>query len=164
MRMTLARREDAPIIADMSRRLIEQGLPWSWDERRVVQCIANRDCIVLTAREQRRVIGFAIMHFYDDHAHLSLLAVQPGCRRRGVGRELVSWLESSARVAGTFMIHLELRLGNRHAYAFYRKLGYSETGVRKAYYAGREDAIRMTRDLTTASARPSGGTWQSDAG
>jgi ribosomal protein S18 acetylase RimI-like enzyme len=157
MRMSLARREDAPVIADMSRRLIEQGLPWSWDERRVEQCIANRECIVLTAREHRRLVGFAIMQFYDSHAHLALLAVQPGCRRRGVGRELVAWLEGSARVAGTFVINLELRLGNRPAYAFYRRLGYHETGLRKAYYAGREDAIRMSRDLAVLSAQPGHG-------
>lgn len=152
MRMSLAKREDAAIIAGMSRQWIEHGLPPSWDERRIASCIANRECVVLTAREQRRVAGFAIMFFYDEHAHLSLLAVHAGHRRRGVGRALVEWLESSARVAGTFVVRLELRDGNDGAYRFYRRLGYSETGRRKAYYSGREDAICMARDLAVAPA------------
>ncbi len=135
----------------MSRHLIEHGLPWSWTEQRVVRCVRNRDCVVLAARDRRRLAGFAIMDFYDVHAHLSLLAVQPGYRRQGVGRQLVQWLEASARTAGTFTVQLELRASNDGARAFYERLGYRESGVRRAYYAGREDALRMTRDLTLSA-------------
>ena len=147
IRLSLAKRKDAPAIANMARTLIEHGLPWSWNERRITRCLANPDCVVITAQDGRRLVGFAIMEFLDDRAHLSLLAVRPGCQRRGVGRSLLEWLHSSARIAGTFLVHLEVRAGNEPALAFYRRLGFHEAGARRGYYAGREDAVRMACDL-----------------
>lgn len=146
--------DDAAAIAAMSRQLIEYGLAWSWNEERVERCMRNRDCVVLAARDRRRVIGFAIMEFYAIHAHLNLLAVQPGYQRQGVGRQLLEWLEASARTAGIFKVNLEVRAGNDGARSFYEKLGYRPAGRRLAYYDGREDAVRMTHDLTVASASP----------
>ncbi len=152
VRITLASREDAAAIADMSRRLVEAGLPWTWNEPRVRHYVEHPECTVLTARDRRRLAGFAIMEFYDVHAHLSLLAVQPGYRKQGVGRRLLEWLEATARTAGIFTVNLELRASNDGALAFYRKLGYREAGMRRAYYAGREDALKMSRDLTVRPA------------
>jgi ribosomal-protein-alanine N-acetyltransferase len=143
--------DDAPAVAAMSRQLIEYGLAWSWNEDRVERCLRNRDCVVLAARDRRRVIGFAIMEFYAIHAHLNLLAVQPGYQRQGIGKQLLEWLEASARTAGIFKVHLELRANNDGARAFYEKLGFSEVGRKAAYYDGREDAVRMTHDLAVTS-------------
>jgi len=134
----------------MSRQLIENGLPWSWNEQRISYCVKNRDCVVLAARDRRRLIGFAIMEFYDVHSHLSLLAIQPGYQKQGIGRQLLEWLEASARTAGIFAVQLELRATNDSARLFYEKLGYREVGRKPAYYDGREDALRMTHDLTVA--------------
>jgi ribosomal-protein-alanine acetyltransferase len=106
---------------------------------------------VLTARDGRRIAGFAIMEFHDDSAHLSLLAVQPGYRRRGVGRKMLDWLEASARTAGIFTVRLEVRAGNDAAIKFYERSGYREVGRRRAYYADTEDARCMARDLTVVS-------------
>jgi [ribosomal protein S18]-alanine N-acetyltransferase len=143
--------DEAAAVAAMSRHLIEHGLAWSWNEERVERCLRNRDCVVLAARDRRRVIGFAIMEFYAIHAHLNLLAVQPDHQRQGVGKQLLEWLEASARTAGIFKVHLELRANNDGARAFYEKLGYRQVGRKAAYYDGREDAVRMTHDLAVTS-------------
>ena len=148
MEITLARPADARRIAIMSREFVEGGLPvWSWDESRVARHLRNRDSLVLIARVETRIVGFAIMHFNESSAHLNLLAVEPFHRRQGIGRRLVEWLESSARVAGTFVVSLEVRATNRAARAFYRKLGYQELVCLPRYYSGREAAVRMSRDL-----------------
>lgn len=154
IRLGLAQADDALSIAAMSRQLIEHGLAWSWDEDRVEKCLRNRDCAVLAARDRRRLVGFAIMEFYSIHAHLSLLAVKPGYQRLGIGRQLIEWLEASARTAGIFTVNLELRAMNDGARSFYEKLGYREVGRKAAYYDGREDALRMTHDLTVTAASP----------
>jgi ribosomal-protein-alanine N-acetyltransferase len=143
--------DEAAAVAAMSRQLIEHGLAWSWNDERVERCLRNRDCVVLAARDRRRVVGFAIMEFYAIHAHLNLLAVQPGFQRQGVGKQLLEWLEASARTAGIFKVHLELRATNDGARAFYEKLGYRQVGRKAAYYDGREDAVRMTHDLAVTS-------------
>jgi [ribosomal protein S18]-alanine N-acetyltransferase len=154
IRIGLAKADEIPTIAGMSRQLIENGLPWSWNEERVAHCLRNRDCIVLAARDRRRLVGFAIMEFYDEHAHLSLFAVQTGYQRQGIGRQLVDWLEASARTAGIFVVQLEVRASNHGARIFYERLGYREAGIKPAYYGGREDALRMTHDLAVAPLSP----------
>lgn len=143
-----ARALDAVPIALMSRRLVEAGLPsWSWNARRVSRHIHDPESVVLAARRGEQVVGFAIMGFGDEAAHLNLLAVEPSCRRGGLGSRMVRWLEASAQVAGTFDISLEVRAGNAGARSFYRRLGYREADWLPGYYERIEDAVRMTRDL-----------------
>ncbi|HEX5419276.1 MAG TPA: GNAT family N-acetyltransferase, partial [Gammaproteobacteria bacterium] len=137
-------------IAEMSRCLIEHGLPPSWGEHRVLRYIADPESVVLVARDRRRLVGFGIMEYHDVDAHLNLLAVRPGYRRRGIAAQLIEWLESTARTAGTFLIRLELRATNDAARRLYIKLGYSEVGRRPGYYSGQEDALCMARDLSAA--------------
>lgn len=136
----------------MSRKLVEYDLPWTWTQSRVRYHMRDRECAVIVARSGRTAVGFAIMQFYDEHAHLNLLAVHPGYQSLGVGRMLVEWLEESARTAGIFLVRLELRAVNEGALNFYERLGYEQTGVSPQYYDGREDAVRMTHDLSLVSA------------
>jgi len=145
--LKLARLADAPRIALMSRELVEIGLSWSWTAGRVADHIRGCDSDVLTAWAGGQLIGFAIMQFFAEHAHLNLLAVDPVYRRSGVGRQLVEWLEETARVGGMFLVNLEVRAGNGSARVFYRKLGYRETRSIPGYYSGREAAVCMTHDL-----------------
>jgi ribosomal protein S18 acetylase RimI-like enzyme len=59
----------------------------------------------------------------------------------------MNWLHESARVAGTFVLGLELRAGNLTARRFYASLGYAPSGEIRGYYQGIEDALRMSCDL-----------------
>jgi ribosomal protein S18 acetylase RimI-like enzyme len=99
----------------------------------------------------QQLVGFAIMQFFDEHAHLNLLAVEPAYRRFGIGRQLIEWLEETARVGGIFLVNLEVRAGNTGAQAFYRTLGYREAKYISGYYSGCEAAVRMTHDLRRRS-------------
>jgi ribosomal protein S18 acetylase RimI-like enzyme len=145
--LALARSADARRITAMSRELIEMGLQPSWPEARVTAHIRDRASIVLVARTSWEIAGFAIMQFGDERAHLNLLAVAPRHQRRGVARQLMTWLEESALTAGTFVISLELRASNASGRAFYTALGYREVGRVAAYYGRIEDAICMARDV-----------------
>ncbi len=143
----LARPADAVCMSEMSRRLIEAGLSPSWPPERILRHMRHADSSVIVVRGRAQLQGFAIMQFGESTAHLNLLAVQAGERRRGLGRALLSWLEDSALVAGTFLIQLELRATNHEARAFYNALGYQETGRVSGYYQQLEDAIQMAHDL-----------------
>ena len=145
--LKLARLADARQIARMSRDLVEAGLPWSWTPERVATHIRSPDSNVLTAWAGGQLAGFALMQYLADYAHLNLLAVAPACRRMGIGRQLVEWLEETARVGGLVCVNLEVRAGNETARAFYRELGYRETGSITGYYGGREAAVCLTHDL-----------------
>jgi ribosomal protein S18 acetylase RimI-like enzyme len=143
----LARPADAREIAEMSRDLIEQGLTWSWTPARVQHFIVGPESSVVVARRERHIAAFAIMHFGDEVAHLNLLAVAPEHRRQGLGRQLMSWLTTTAIEAGVFRINLELRTNNEAARTFYENLGFDQLGIVQGYYQGREPAMRMSRRL-----------------
>ncbi len=151
-RIRLATLADASRVAEMSRDLIEHGLGWNWTARRVAESIADADTNVILALEQGARIGFGIMKYRADDAHLLLLAVTPRYARRGFGCGLVEWLELSARSAGTARIHLEARQSNSAGIAFYRRLGYRESKVVAGYYRGVEASVRMVKDLRVAEA------------
>jgi ribosomal-protein-alanine N-acetyltransferase len=154
----LAAEPDALGIARMSRDLIETGLGWSWTATRVLRSIRDSETLVLVAREARRIIGFAIMDFGDEAAHLALLAVDPSHRRHGIGRDLFEWLRQSALTAGIAVIKLELRANNVEAQHFYRSLGFEEIGWTVGYYRRRETALRMAlrlREPADGGTRPS---------
>lgn len=138
---------DALTIARMSRDQIERGLGWSWTPLRVQRSIADARTNVAVAEALGAVVGFGIMKYDDDEAHLLLLAVRPECLRRGIGAALVGWLEATARTAGIGQSYLEARASNTGALAFYRRLGYEEIQSVPGYYRGIEASRRMAKDL-----------------
>jgi [ribosomal protein S18]-alanine N-acetyltransferase len=145
--LRLARETDALQIAQLSRDQIERGLGWSWTTQRVLRSIFDAETNVVVALEAGKLSGFAIMKYHDDEAHLLLLAVRPGARRKGAGTALLKWLEQAALTAGVGQVWLEARFGNAAARAFYRQLGYREIQVLPGYYQGREACVRIARDL-----------------
>ncbi|MEJ2508447.1 MAG: GNAT family N-acetyltransferase [Gammaproteobacteria bacterium] len=149
----LARLSDAQTIAAMSRDYIESGLGWSWGPNRVTRSIRCPDTVVLVARARRLLAGFAVMYFGMEEARLNLLAVHPGLRQLGIGRRLIEWLERSALTAGISTVYLEVRVTNRNAQAFYRRLGYRKVQLVPGYYSGVEAAVRMGRDLWASTTR-----------
>ncbi len=143
---------DAPTIASMSRDLIETGLGWTYQPPRVAKLIRDPDCVALLTREGARTVGFALMGFGEERAHLVLLAVRPTHQRRGIARRMLTWLFETATVAGMASIHVELRVDNTSAFIMYQALGFTETLRVPRYYAGRETAVRMLRVLRAPTA------------
>ena len=147
MELGFATDRDAPHLALLARDLIEAGLGWGYRPDRIAALIRDTAPPTLVARGRARLLGFAVMRFGDERAHLVLLAVQRAHQRRGIGRRMIEWLLQSALVAGMSSVHVELRAGNAAAYGFYRALGFAETFRVPGYYRGRETALRMIRML-----------------
>ena len=148
--LRLASPADASGIAALSRDRIEHGLGWRWTAPRVLRSIVDAGTNVVVAHEAARRLGFGIMKYHDDEAHLLLLAVHVDAGRRGIGSALLRWLEQSARVAGVGQVYLEARLANGAARAFYAKHGYREIQTLPGYYQGREACVRLAKDLWLA--------------
>jgi [ribosomal protein S18]-alanine N-acetyltransferase len=143
----LAKRADAHAIALVSRDEIEQGLRWAWTPARVQRAIADRETNVVVARDGAAVIGFALMKYRADDAHLLLLAVVPGRRRKGVATALLAWLEQTLQVAGIGTVQVEVRASNRAAQAFYARFGYEQVNATERYYQGVETAVHLVKEL-----------------
>ena len=103
------------------------------------------------ARQGGRVVGFSLVLFAPDIAHLLLIAVSPDAQRKGVGYALLRHCEQETLRRDLPALMLEVRPSNEQAVAFYRNRGFVHTGTRKGYYptgkGEREDAWVMERSL-----------------
>jgi ribosomal-protein-alanine N-acetyltransferase len=145
--ISLAVPSDASAIAQLSRDAIEHGLSWRWTARRVARSIRDSETNVVVARRGNHFLGFAILKYEDDEAHLLLMAVAPSHRRKGVASAMLGWLEATVQAGGWATIELEARSRNDEAIAFYRHHGFDEAGLYPGYYEGVEDARRMVKGM-----------------
>jgi [ribosomal protein S18]-alanine N-acetyltransferase len=136
-------------IAEMSRQYIEYGLGWSWTASRVLKAIQDDSTNVAVIHGGGAIVGFGIMRYGEQKAHLILLCVGPAHRGRGYGAMLLSWLEKCAVTAGLEQVQLEARADNLAAIGFYSELGYHQTGTVPGYYCGVIDAVRLAKRLAS---------------
>jgi ribosomal-protein-alanine N-acetyltransferase len=87
------------------------------------------------AEGPRGAAGFSLARCVADEAELLLIAVDPASQRCGVGHSLLDDFIETARDAGAFKLHLEVRDGNP-AVAMYRAAGFAPAGRRRNYYHG----------------------------
>jgi ribosomal-protein-alanine N-acetyltransferase len=91
------------------------------------------------------LLGYAGYWLMYDEAHVSIIAVAPEHRRRGLGELLFLTLLHHAIEQGAVLATLEVRPSNEGAQALYRKYQFEIVGHRKRYYQdNHEDAHIMT--------------------
>jgi ribosomal-protein-alanine N-acetyltransferase len=93
------------------------------------------------------VVGFAGLRVILGEAHLVSIATRDEYRGQGIGeRLLISAIELATKLNAS-TITLEARVSNEVAQALYRKYGFREVGIRRAYYSDDgEDAVLMSAD------------------
>jgi ribosomal-protein-alanine N-acetyltransferase len=108
----------------------------------------TRSSVEDSSRNQNDIIvGFVGLWYMASEVHIINLAVHPDYRHKGVGELLlIHAIELSVNLKA-ILITLEVRVSNLPAQALYSKYGFSERGIRHAYYLdNREDAVIMTLD------------------
>lgn len=104
----------------------------------------RRISLVASGPERGCVEGFAVASLLPPQAELESIAVAAESQRKGLARILFKALVDELRTTGVIEITLEVRASNRAAVAFYRSAGFSQSGLRRAYYADPiEDAVLM---------------------
>ena len=97
------------------------------------------------------LVGYAIVSYILDEAHLLNICISPKYEGLGFGRILLRRLISKALEKRSLCFFLEVRSSNARAINLYFSEGFNEVGVRPNYYPskkGREDAVLMTLDLS----------------
>jgi GNAT superfamily N-acetyltransferase len=98
----------------------------------------SRADLLLVAETGGRVVALASLHvsmaleYEGDAGKLSAIVVDESARGRGIGRILVDAVEREARRRGCVLLFLTTNERRRDAHAFYRALGFEETGRRFA--------------------------------
>ena len=94
--------------------------------------------------------GYTVVAIAAGEAHLLNLSVARPWQRRGIGREMLSFVLRLARESGAARILLEVRPSNSAARSLYAAAGFAEIATRRGYYPadkGREDAIVLELEL-----------------
>jgi ribosomal protein S18 acetylase RimI-like enzyme len=136
-----ARPEDAKALA---RLLGQLGYPTSPEAlgRRLQRLGASAADRLVVAELEGKVVGLASVNVslaleYDDPAaKLGAIAVDESYRRRGIGEALVDAIEEEASRRGCCLIFLTSAERREDAHAFYRRLGFEETGRRFTKWLG----------------------------
>ena len=132
-----------PRIAELEKRCF--SLPWTEEQLRGQLRDAQHEFLAALDPDGN-LLGYVGMLFVLDEGYISNVAVEPDCRREGVGDALIGALLARCVEHGLSFVTLEVREGNLPARALYEKHGFETVGRRKAYYdRPKEDAILMTK-------------------
>jgi len=117
--------------------------PWQAD---TFESLIDRDGVelIVMADELDGVIGYAVLWCILDQGELANLAVSPARRGVGLGSHLLRHVVGVARRRRVEKLFLEVRASNAGAIGLYTRFGFSDVGLRRAYYDNpREDARVM---------------------
>ena len=98
--------------------------PWNPPERDIELCRQSGHGTLFVAEAAERIVG-TIMVGHDGHrGWVYYVAVDPGRRRDGLGRTLMTHAEAFLAAQGVPKIMLLIRETNSAVAAFYQRLGY----------------------------------------
>lgn len=138
------REEDVSQIA----RLETETFSDAWSEASIRSTLAQRQTILLTAFEDKKLIGYLMLYYVLEEGEIARIAVAPECRRQGVGGRLLLEMKDLCVDNGISKILLEVRKSNTSARAFYEEHGFTEDGIRKGFYSTpQEDAVLMSCEI-----------------
>jgi GNAT superfamily N-acetyltransferase len=162
--MTIAIREANPRdAAALVPLFVELGHPSTEEQIRtrlpLVQRAGDR---VLVAGRGDALVGFAVVHVTPAlHratwvGRITAIAVSPDAQGTGVGRLLVEAAEEIVAAAGARRIEVTSGMRRTGAHEFYRRLGYSDSGIRfaKEFTAPPETPESQADGVRTPSAAP----------
>jgi ribosomal-protein-alanine acetyltransferase len=90
------------------------------------------------------VLGFGITTLIPPQAEIETIAVGAEFQRQGIARKLFDQIASDLKRMQITEVMLEVRASNHSAQAFYRALGFGQSGHRIRYYADpEEDALLL---------------------
>jgi [ribosomal protein S18]-alanine N-acetyltransferase len=134
--------DDILIVENLSFKI-----PWS-RQSLSDEILRNEFAYYICACCGDQLIGYAGMWHVCDEGHITNIAVHPEFRGNGAGSMLMEGLISAANELSIGALTLEVRRSNESAIALYKKYGFENDGLRKAYYSdNNEDAIIMWKRL-----------------
>lgn len=119
-----------------------------WDQAAMTSLLATPGTFALIAEEGA---GFVMLRVAAGESEVLTLAVLPAARRRGIATTLLSAAAQRAQKMGATELFLEVDETNLPAIALYKRLGFTQIGLRPHYYQGsdgeRHDAVVLRVEI-----------------
>ena len=90
--------------------------------------------IVHVALFELQFVGYVVFYREGDHLHLESVAVLPEQTGKGIGKELLGYVERTARLDGLKAVELYTNEAMVENLAMYSKMGYRE--IQRKHHAG----------------------------
>jgi ribosomal-protein-alanine N-acetyltransferase len=121
----------------------------NWSRESYLKLSEDDGLRALVIEADGALTGFLVARCVAGQAEILNLAISGKHRRKGEGTALIAAAIEGFRRRGATTVHLEVRESNTGAIAFYEKLGFAKTGLRKGYYRDPDEpAVTMIRKLT----------------
>ncbi|NLL01121.1 MAG: ribosomal protein S18-alanine N-acetyltransferase [Clostridiales bacterium] len=118
-----------------------------WSKSSFLNSISEPNNHYLVAIIEGRIVGYCGYWGIAGEGYIYNVAVKPSHRRHGIGFRMLEELITQAKARGISSLTLEVRKSNMSAIILYKKLGFTEAGIRKEFYTNPiEDAIIMWRE------------------
>jgi [ribosomal protein S18]-alanine N-acetyltransferase len=117
----------------------------------------SAEVLVSSSQAPQELLGYFVAMPGVDELHLLNITIAPAWQRLGHGTALLDAVRVLAQRQGLSSLWLEVRHGNQRAQALYRRYGFAEVGLRRAYYpapGGREDAVVMKLNMCAQFTQP----------
>ena len=138
------RKEDIAEVAELEKEIFSDA----WSEAALEESLLQKQTLLLTAFDDKKLIGYLILYYVLEEGEIARIAVAPEYRRQGVGARMLLEMENLCEDKGISKILLDVRESNQTAYSFYEDYGFVQDGIRKNYYTNpTEDAILMSREI-----------------
>ena len=128
-------------------RIEKLSFPDPWTPSQLLFEIVHEYSRGIVAEICGKVAGYIFGMVVGDEGHIGNIAVDPGFRRRGIGKKLLQLMLEDMEQSGVKMVFLEVRKSNEAARKLYLSAGFVEVGLRRRYYRNGEDAIVMMKEL-----------------
>ena len=92
---------------------------------------------------ENMILGFVIIKSSANQWELMQVVIDKEYQQQGLATCLLQFVIKEARIKKIEKIQLEVRVSNKSAIRLYHKAGFREVGIRKKYYADKEDALLM---------------------
>jgi GNAT superfamily N-acetyltransferase len=129
-----ATQDDAPLLADINRQLIEDewdggGMSMERLEARMRRWLADGDYTAVLFREEGATVAYSLVSVDEDSAYIRHFFVLHEHRGRGVGRRAIEILFRDV-VPPTLRVTLDVLASNVGGREFWRSVGFRDYAIR----------------------------------
>jgi ribosomal protein S18 acetylase RimI-like enzyme len=104
-------------------------VPWNHPDLDIDRKMRAQGELFLVGVIDGEVVATAMGGYEGHRGWINYLAVDPGMRRRGLGRKMMERIEEGLHAMGCPKINLQIRENNLDVIRFYEKIGYRSDHV-----------------------------------